>query len=179
MDTADKPFVMDISAIRKRARQHMEKGAVTDSYKGDLKTVLQLLNEALATELVCVLRYKSHFYRASGLNSPPVAQEFKEHAREEELHMDKIAERIQQLGGEPNFSPEGLLMRSHSEYSEGENLKELIQEDLVAERIAIESYAEMIRYINDKDPTTRRLLEEILEKEEEHADDLVNLLKRM
>ncbi len=177
MDT-DKPFLTDIKTIRERARRHIENGAVTDNYKGDLQTVLRLLNEALATEIVCVLRYKRHYFMASGLNSPPAADEFLEHAKEEQEHADKIGERIQQLGGEPNLSPEGLLTRSHAEYIEGNSLKEMIQEDLVAERIAIESYTEIIRYLGDKDPTTRRLMEKILEKEEEHADDLVNLLNR-
>ena len=174
-----KPFLSDIQEIRRRARQHMERGAVTEGYKADRETVLRLLNEALATELVCVLRYKRHQFMASGLNSEAVAEEFKEHAAEEQDHADRIAERITQLDGEPNFNPEGLLMRSHSEYVEGKSLVDMIQEDLVAERIAIESYSEIVRYLGDKDPTSRRLMEEILAKEEEHADDMRTLLDRM
>jgi bacterioferritin len=172
-------FVADIEEIRRRARQHIENGAVTENYRGDRETVLQLLNEALATELVCVLRYKRHYYMASGLNSESVKSEFQEHAQEEQEHADKIAERITQLDGEPNFSPEGLLTRSHSQYVEGTSLVDMIREDLVAERIAIESYGEMIRYIGDKDPTSRRVLEEILAKEEEHADDMKTLIENI
>jgi bacterioferritin len=174
-----KPFLSDIQEIRRRARQHMERGAVTEGYKADRDTVLRLLNEALATELVCVLRYKRHQFMASGLSSEAVAQEFKEHAAEEQDHADRIAERITQLDGEPNFNPEGLLMRSHSEYVEGKSLVDMIQEDLVAERIAIESYSEIVRYLGDKDPTSRRLMEDILAKEEEHADDMRTLLERL
>jgi bacterioferritin len=169
-------FLSDIQTIRKRARQHMENGAVTEAYKGDRKTVLRLLNEALATEIVCVLRYKRHYHTATGIHAQAVAQEFLEHANEEQAHSDQIATRIVQLGGAPNFNPEGILTRSHAEYVEGETLVDMIREDLVAERIAIESYAEMVRYIADSDPTTRRMLEEILAAEEEHADDLANLL---
>lgn len=172
-------FVADIEEIRRRARQHIEKGAVTENYRGDRETVLQLLNEALATELVCVLRYKRHYYMASGLNSESVKNEFQEHAREEQEHADKIAERITQLDGEPNFSPEGLLTRSHSQYVEGTSLVDMIREDLVAERIAIDSYGEMVRYIGDKDPTSRRVLEEILAKEEEHAEDMKTLIENL
>jgi bacterioferritin len=175
----EKTFLMDIEAIRKRARQHMEKGAVTDDYKADLKTVLRVLNEALATEIVCVLRYKRHQFMASGLSAQSVADEFKEHAAEEQAHADSIAFRITELGGEPNFSPEGLLTRSHSEYVEGHTLVEMIKEDLVAERIAIESYGEIIRYLGDNDPTSRRLMEEILAKEEEHAEDMRSLIERV
>jgi bacterioferritin len=174
-----KPFLSDIQEIRRRARQHMELGAVTEGYKADRDTVLRVLNEALATEIVCVLRYKRHQFMASGLNSEAVAEEFKEHAAEEQDHADRIAERITQLDGEPNFNPEGLLMRSHSEYVEGKTLVDMIQEDLVAERIAIESYSEIVRYLGDKDPTSRRLMEEILAKEEEHADDMRTLLERL
>jgi bacterioferritin len=173
------PFLSDIKEIRRRARQHIEQGAVTDSYKADLQTVLRVLNEALATELVCVLRYKRHQFMAYGLNAQPVADEFKAHAAEEQTHADQIAERITQLGGEPNFNPEGLQMRSHSEYKEGGSLVEMIKEDLVAERIAIETYSEMIRYFGDNDPTTRRLMEEILAKEEEHADDMRVLIQNL
>src|SRR5690606_6201463 len=142
----------------------------------DLETVLRLLNEALATEIVCTLRYKRHYFMASGIQSEAAAAEFLEHANEEQQHADQIAERIVQLGGAPNFNPEGLTARSHAEYAEGASLREMIEEDLVAERIAIESYREIILYIGDKDPTTRRLFEEILATEEEHADDLVSLL---
>lgn len=174
-----KPFLSDIKEIRRRARQHMERGAVTENYKGDLETSLRLLNEALATELVCVLRYKRHHYMASGIHAQAVANEFLEHASEEQSHMDQIAARIIQLNGAPNFNPDGLLMRSHSEYVEGQTLSDMIKEDLVAERIAIESYSEIIRYFGDKDPTSRRLMEEILAKEEEHAEDMKTLLERV
>src|SRR5579864_1496967 len=170
-------FLTDISEIRRRARQHIEDGAVTDSYKGDRKTVLRVLNEALATEIVCVLRYKRHHYMAKGIHSQAVAEEFLEHAAEEQEHADQIAERITQLDGEPNFNPEGLLTRSHSEYVEGESLVDMIKEDLVAERIAIESYSEIIRYLADNDPTSRRMMEAILAKEEEHAEDMKTLLE--
>ena len=169
-------FLTDVQTLRKRARQHMENGAVTEGYKGDRETVLRLLNEALATEIVCILRYKRHYHTATGIHAQAVAQEFLEHANDEQLHSDRIAARIVQLGGAPNFSPDGLLTRSHSEYVEGETLVDMIKEDLVAERVAIDSYAEMIRYIGDADPTTRRMLEEILAAEEEHADDLATLL---
>ena len=170
-------FLSDISEIRRRARQHIEDGAVTDTYKGDRKTVLRVLNEALATEIVCVLRYKRHHYMAKGIHSQAVAEEFLEHAAEEQEHADMIAERITQLDGEPNFNPEGLLTRSHSEYVEGESLVDMIKEDLVAERIAVESYSEIIRYLADNDPTSRRMMEEILAKEEEHAEDMKTLLE--
>ncbi len=171
------PFLTDIEEIRRRARQHIEKGAVTPGYRGDLKTVLRVLNEALATELVCVLRYKRHHYMAKGIHSQSVAAEFLEHANEEQGHADQIAERITQLDGEPNFSPEGMLTRSHSEYVEGETLRDMIREDLVAERIAIESYSEIIRYLGDNDPTSRWIMEAILANEEEHADDMKTLLE--
>ncbi|HEY7655742.1 MAG TPA: ferritin-like domain-containing protein [Burkholderiales bacterium] len=172
-----KPFLTDIKTIRARARQHIQEGAVTPSYQADRKTVLKLLNEALATEIVCVLRYRRHHFMAAGMNAEPVAAEFLTHANEEQQHADQIAQRIVQLNGEPNFSPEGLLSRSHAEYVEGENLIEMIKEDLVAERIAIDSYREMINYIGSKDTTTTRMLEGILAMEEEHADDLVGLLE--
>jgi bacterioferritin len=175
----NQPFLMDIQEIRKRARQHMEKGAVTDGYKADLKTVLRVLNEALATEIVCVLRYKRHQFMASGLNAQSVSDEFKEHAAEEQEHADMIAFRITELGGEPNFSPEGLLTRSHSEYVEGKTLVDMIKEDLVAERIAVESYGEIIRFLGHDDPTSRRMMEEILAKEEEHAEDMRSLIERV
>jgi len=173
------PFLSDIEEIRRRARQHIEKGAVTDGYKADLETSVRLLNEALATEIVCVLRYKRHYFMASGIHAQGVAEEFLEHANEEQVHADKLAERIIQLNGEPNFSPEGLLMRSHSEYVEGKTLVDMIREDLVAERIAVESYSEMVRYFGERDPTSRRLMEELLAKEEEHADDMKTLIERI
>jgi len=172
-----KPFLSDIRKIRERARKNMRDGAVTEGYRADRETVIKILNEALATEIVCVLRYKHHFYMADGLNAETAAQEFLEHAQQEQQHADQIAERITQLGGKPNFSPEGLLTRSHSEYVEGDSLKEMIEEDLVAERIAIDSYREIIQYLGDDDPTTRRIMEEILAVEEEHADDMASLLE--
>jgi bacterioferritin len=173
------PFLSDIQEIRKRARQHIDKGAVTSGYQADRETVLRLLNEALATEIVCVLRYKRHQFMAHGLAAQSVADEFAEHAAEEQIHADLIAKRITELGGEPNFNPEGILTRSHSEYVEGDSLTDMIKEDLVAERIAIESYSEIIRFLADKDPTSRRLMEEILAKEEEHAEDMLTLIQRV
>lgn len=175
----DKPFLTDIDTLRKRAREHIEKGAVTPGYAADRDTVIKLLNEALATEIVCVLRYKRHYYMASGINAQSVASEFLQHANEEQGHADQLAERIVQLGGEPNLSPDGMLMRSHSEYVEGTSLIDMIKEDLVAERIAIDSYREMINYLGSNDSTSRRMLEGILAVEEEHADDLVSLLEEM
>ena len=173
---ADKPFLTDVKTLRERARQHIEKGAVTEGYKADRETVNKVLNEALATEIVCVLRYKRHYFMASGIHAESVAAEFLQHANEEQGHADLIAQRIVQLGGAPNFNPEGLLSRSHAEYVEGETLLDMIKEDLVAERIAIDSYREIIQYLGNDDPTTRRMMEGILAMEEEHADDLVNLL---
>ena len=173
---ANKPFLTDIQTLRQRARKHLENGAVTEGYTADRETVVKLLNEALATEIVCVLRYKRHYFMASGIHADGVAAEFLEHANDEQGHADQIAQRIVQLKGEPNFNPEGLLMRSHAEYVEGTTLTDMIQEDLVAERIAIDSYREMINYFGNDDPTSRRMLEGILAVEEEHADDLVNLL---
>jgi len=173
------PFVSDIQAIRERARKHIEDGAVTPSYGADKDVVIRLLNEALATEIVCTLRYRRHYYTARGLTSGSVAQEFMEHALEEQAHADQIAERIVQLGGDPDFSPQGLATRSHAEYVEGNSLPEMIKEDLIAERIAIESYRDIIQYLGDKDPTTRRLMEEVLAKEEEHAEDLVSLIQEL
>src|SRR5467141_3418136 len=172
----DKPFLTDVQELRRRARQHIEEGAVTDGYRADRETVIKLLNEALATEIVCVLRYKRHYFMASGINAEGVAAEFLQHANEEQGHADLIAQRIVQLGGAPNFSPEGLLSRSHAEYVEGDSLLDMIKEDLVAERIAIDSYREMINYLGNDDPTTRRMMEGILAMEEEHAEDLVSLL---
>jgi bacterioferritin len=173
---ADKPFLTDVKTLRERARKHIEQGAVTEGYRGERETVIKLLNEALATEIVCVLRYRRHHFMASGINAESVAAEFLIHANEEQGHADLIAARIVQLGGAPNFSPEGLLTRSHAEYVEGDSLRDMIKEDLVAERIAIDSYREMIAYVGNDDPTTRRMLEGILAMEEEHADDLVSLL---
>ncbi|MCA1578106.1 MAG: bacterioferritin [Acidobacteria bacterium] len=176
---ADKPFLTDIKTLRERARKHIENGAITEGYTADRETVVKLLNEALATEIVCVLRYKRHYFMASGIHAEGVAAEFLEHANEEQRHADSIARRIVQLNGEPNFNPEGLLMRSHAEYVEGTTLIDMIKEDLVAERIAIDSYRELITYFGDDDPTSRRLMEEILAVEEEHADDLVSLLEKV
>jgi bacterioferritin len=176
---ADKPFLTDIKTLRDRARQHIENGAVTQGYSADRETVVKLLNEALATEIVCTLRYRRHYFMASGINAESVAQEFLQHANEEQGHADQIAQRIVQLKGEPDFNPEGLLTRSHAEYVEGVSLTDMIKEDLVAERIAIDSYREMITYLGNDDPTSRRMMEGILAMEEEHADDLVNLLEKM
>ena len=170
-------FLSDVKELRRRARQHIENGAVVEGYRGDRETVLRLLNEALATEIVCVLRYKRHYYMAQGIESKGAADEFLEHAAEEQGHADELAQRITQLNGEPDLNPQGMLSRSHSEYVEGANLVEMIREDLVAERVAIESYSEVIRYIGDRDPTTRRMLEAILAVEEEHAEDLISLLR--
>ena len=175
---ADKSFLTDIKTLRARARKHIEQGAVTEGYKADRKTVIKVLNEALATEIVCVLRYRRHYFMASGINADSVAAEFLQHSNDEQGHADQIAQRIVQLGGEPNFSPEGLLTRSHAEYVEGETLTDMIKEDLVAERIAIDSYRDIIQYLGNDDPTSRRLMETILAVEEEHADDLVNLLEK-
>ena len=172
-------FLSDVKELRRRAREHIESGAVTQGYRADRQKVIKILNEALATELVCVLRYKRHFFMAQGISAPGVAQEFQEHATDEQDHADRIAQRITQLDGEPNFNPDGLTSRSHSEYSEGHGLVEMLREDLVAERIAIESYSEIVRFLGNDDPTTRRLMEEILAKEEEHANDLSDLLARL
>ncbi len=176
---SDKPFLSDIKTLRERARQHIEKGAITEGYTADRDTVVKVLNEALATEIVCVLRYKRHYFMASGIHAESVAAEFLEHANDEQGHADQIAGRIVQLGGEPDFNPQGLLTRSHAEYVEGETLTDMIKEDLVAERIAIDSYREIIRYLGNDDPTTRRMMESILAVEEEHADDLVSLLQEI
>ena len=172
-----KPFLSDIKTIRQRARAHMERGAVTDSYALDRNTVLKLLNEALATEIVCVLRYKAHHYLASGINAKSVAAEFLEHANEEQAHADRIAERITQLDGEPDFAPDGLSGRSHSEFVVPDDLAAMIEENLVAERIAIDSYREIIAYVGDADTTTKRMLEDILAMEEEHAEDMKTLME--
>jgi len=169
-------FVRDIQEIRQRAIHKMEDGAVTESYKGDVDKTIEILNEALATEIVCVLRYMHHYFMATGVHAKSVADEFKEHADDEREHADSLAERIQQLGGKPNFDPKGLLERSISQYVEGETLAEMIREDLIAERMVIEVYQEMVRYFGANDPTTRTLVEELLRKEEEHASDLSDLL---
>lgn len=169
----------DVATLRQRARQHVEEGAVTHSYTADREEVLRLLNEALATELVCVLRYKRHYFMASGVKAQIAAEEFLEHATQEGEHADKLAERIVQLGGEPEFNPDLLSKNAHAQYVAGNNLKEMVYEDLVAERIAVDSYREIIQYIGDKDPTTRRLLEEILAQEEEHADDMADILESL
>ena len=176
---AEKTFLADIKTIRERARRHIEEGAVTENYGADKATVLRLLNESLATEIVCTLRYRRHYFMAKGLTSAGVAAEFLEHANEEQAHADQFAERIVQLGGEPNFDPEGLASRSHAEYVEGESLIDMIREDLVAERIAIESYRDIIRYLGEGDPTTRKLFEGVLAVEEEHAYDMLSLIENV
>jgi bacterioferritin len=179
MATPQQPFLTDIKEIQRRAREHVEKGAVTPDYQGDLELTVKLLNDALATEIVCNLRYRQHYFMAVGIHYLSVAEEFLEHAAEEQRHADLIAERIRQLNGHPNFNPEGLLTRSHAQFAEGGSLVEMIKEDLIAERIAIESYRELVKYFGDNDSTSRRLMESILEKEEEHADDLSTLLERV
>ena len=170
-------FLSDIETLRRRAREHIAQGAVTPGYHADRSVVLKLLNEALATEIICTLRYKRHYFMAQGIHAESVAAEFLEHANEEQQHADQIAERITQLGGAPDFSPDGLATRSHAEYVEGDSLEDMIKEDLIAERIAIDSYREIVQYLGQEDSTTRRLMEEILAKEEEHADDLASLLE--
>lgn len=172
-------FAADLKKIKERARNHMEQGAVTENYKADRKAVLKVLNEVLATEIVCVLRYKRHYFMAVGLNSEGAKSEFQQHANEEQQHVDWIATRIVQLNGQPNFNPEGLSSRAHSEYAEGTDLVSMIKEDLFAERIAIESYAEIVRWLDDDDPTTRKMIVDILKMEEEHADDLKSLLEKL
>jgi bacterioferritin len=169
-------FLTDIIEIRRRARQHLGEGAVTHNYKGNVEESIAILNHAVATEVVCVLRYKFHAVCAAGLASEAVKHEFAEHAKEEEEHLDMLTERINQLGGRPNLNPEGLASRAASEYVEGNDLVEMIKEDLVAERVAIETYREMVRYFGDNDPTTRVILERILTQEEEHANDMHDLL---
>lgn len=173
-----RPSITDVAELRRRARNNVEDGAVTEGYRADRETVIKLLNESLATELVCVLRYKRHYYMASGIHAQTAATEFLEHATMEQSHADRVAERIIQLGGAPDLNPDTLTSRSHAEYVEGSTLADMLRENLVAERIAIESYSEFIRYLGDADPTTRRLLEEILATEEEHADDLKTLMER-
>ena len=172
-------FVADIQELRKRAREHMEEGAVTASYGADSEKVVAVLNDALATELVCVLRYKRHYFMAVGIHASSVTDEFKEHANDEQEHADRIAERITQLGGAPNFNPDGLASRSHAEYVEGKDLEDMIREDLVAERVAIESYTEIVRFLGDRDIVSRRMMEDILATEQDHADDMQKLLARV
>jgi len=174
----DKPFLTDVKTLRERARKHIDDGAVTAGYAAERATVLKLLNDALATELVCVLRYRRHYFMAKGPNSKSVSDEFLAHSNEEQAHADQIAERIVQLGGAPDFAPGGLSSRSHSEYVEGTTLTEMIKEDLVAERIAIDSYREIIQFLGERDPTSRRMMEDILAVEEEHADEMADLLSR-
>ena len=173
----NKPALTDVKTLREQARRHIEEGAVTENYGANREKVLEMLNEALATELVCVLRYRHDYFMARGLESKSAATEFMEHATEELAHADQLAERIVQLGGEPKFDPNGLTERSHSEYRIGRTLQEAIRENLVAERIAIDTYREIIRYLGDKDVTTRRIFEDILAVEEEHADDMADLLE--
>ena len=172
-------FLTDVQTLRANARQHIDQGPITEAYGADRERVIEVLNEALATELVCVLRYKRHYYMAEGINSGPVAAEFLQHATEEQGHADSIAARIVQLQGEPDFNPATLVARSHSEYVPGTTLVDMIKEDLVAERVAIASYEEIVRWLGDNDITTRRLMEQILAVEEEHADDLLTLLKQL
>ena len=172
-------FSTDVKKIRERARKHLEEGAVTEGYKANREQVTKVLNDVLATEIVCVLRYKRHYYMAQGISSDSVKAEFLQHANEEQQHADWVAERITQIGGEPNFNPEGLATRSHSEYKPGDSLTDMIKEDLVAERIAIESYSEIVRWLGNDDPTSRLLIEQILKMEEEHANDMLDLLAKM
>jgi bacterioferritin len=172
-------FALDVRKIREHARKHMEDGAVTGGNKADHKRVIEVLNEVLATELVCVLRYRRHYFMARGINSESVKAEFLQHAAEELQHADWIAERITQLGGEPNFNPEGIAQRSHSEYDESTDLQSMVRADLLAERIAIESYSEIVRWLANDDPTTRKIIEDILKTEEEHANDMADLLPRL
>lgn len=169
-------FLTDIQTLRARAREHIEQGAVTDDYKLNAKFAVKVLNDALATELICTLRYRQHAFVARGINSEPIAQEFLKHSNEELAHADLIAKRIVQLGGDPEFNPDTLSARSHAEYETCDTLKEMVRENLVAERIAIDSYREMVRYFAEHDPTTRSMLEGILAVEEEHADELADLL---
>jgi len=178
-DAARRPFLSDVQELRRRARKEIEEGAVTPSYRADVEKVTKLLNIALATEIVCVLRYKRHYFMADGIHAESVKQEFLEHANEEQVHADRICERIRQLGGAPDLDPAGLLSKSHTEYQEGETLVDMIRENLVAERIAIESYKELIDFVGKDDSTTRRLFEWILGEEEEHADDMSDLLKSL
>ena len=168
--------ITDTSTLRARARTNIDDGAITDSYAADRKQVIKLLNDALATEYVCVLRYYRHYFTAKGMLADSIKSEFLEHAQQEQAHAGRLAERIVQLGGEPDLNPDTLTARSHAEYKEGKDLRDMVKEDLVAERIAIDSYREMINYIGDRDTTTKRILEDILAQEEEHADEFADLL---
>ncbi|HEX7842348.1 MAG TPA: DUF892 family protein [Kofleriaceae bacterium] len=172
-------FSADIQEIRRRALEKMDDGAVTASYQADREKVVDVLNEVLATETVCTLRYRNHYFMARGIHSSGVEDEFLEHARQEQDHADRVAKRITELGGKPNLNPEGLATRSHAQYGEGDSLEDMIREDLVAERIAIATYSEIVRWLGSDDPTTRRMMEEILATEEEHADDMAKLLSRV
>ena len=176
MNDQKTPFLSDVKTLRDRARQHLSRGAVTSTYVGDVGKTIDLLQAVLATEIVCVLRYTMHAIAATGISSEGVKDEFAQHAKEEQEHMNAVAERINQLGGKPNFNPEGLASRAASQYSEGENLVDMIKENLIAERIAVDHYRELIRYFGDNDPATRVMLEEILSVEEEHANDMHDLL---
>lgn len=178
-DSPSGPFLSDVRTLRANARKQIDKGPVTAAYGADLDRVLSLLNDSLATEIVCVLRYKAHYYAAQGLNSEPAAAEFLQHAAEEQVHADRLAERIDQLGGTPEMNPDTLMSRAQTEYNTPEALLDMIKEDLVAERIVIQAYSEAIQWLGHHDPTTRRILEEILAEEEEHADDMRTLLQRM
>ena len=173
------PFKQDLEAIRKRAKDKMEQGAVTGAFKGDPEKIVAMLNEVLATETVCTLRYRSHYFMARGIHSSAVEDEFLAHANEEQGHADMVAKRITELNGKPNLDPTGLATRSHAEYGTAETLQQMIKDDLVAERIAIQTYGEIVRWLGDSDPTTRRMIEAILEVEEEHADDMAKLLERV
>ena len=179
IDASAQPFLSKVTELRRRAREHIEQGAVTPSYAADRQVVLNLLNDALATELVCVLRYRRHYFMADGLLAEAIKKEFLAHSTEEQAHADRIAERIVQLGGEPEFDPQTLASRSHSEYASGDTLESMIKEDLIAERVAIESYQEMITYLEGRDHTTRRLFESILSVEEQHAEELSSMLKNL
>lgn len=172
----DTPFLSDVKTLRERARRNLGEGAVTSTYKGDVRKTIEILQNVLATEIVCVLRYTMHAVTATGISSEGVRDEFAQHAKEEQEHMMAVAERINQLGGKPDFNPEGLAMRSASQYVEGSNLVDMIRENLIAERIAIDHYRELIRYFGDNDPGTRVMLESILVVEEEHANDMHDLL---
>ena len=171
------PFKADLQAIQRRARDKLDEGAVTGAYKADREQVIAVLNEVLATEIVCTMRYRNHHYMASGAFAEPIAAEFLVHANEEQGHADLVSKRITQLGGVPNWSPEGLLTRSHAPYVNGENLQQMIRENLVAERVPVQTYSEIVRWLANDDPTTRRIMEELLSVEEEHADDLANMLE--
>ena len=172
-------FKADLEEIRRRAREKMDDGAVTGSYMADREKVIEVLNEVLATETVCTLRYKSHYFKAKGVHAPGIEDEFLEHANEEQEHADRVAKRIAELGGTPNLNPAGLAERSHAQYGEGETLMDMIKENLIAERIAIATYSEIVRWLSNDDPTTRRMMEDLLATEEEHADDMAKLLGRI